>query len=378
MVTKKASKDNVKKVSEPVAAKKTAAKATAKPAAKKAAPAKAVEVKKAAPAAKAPAKKAAAKKVAPSAGNTPVTADKDVINDVLAVKAKNETKKAVKAKSAAVRNNTASEAAEKGAKAVSAKSKRDAVKENAHKAEAKKFMALKEEASTECCCSVSCCFCGAKDMFAAWLDAYKKIFDYKSRTTRCDFWAFVLINFIFMLLVTIPYEYANYNALFSGTEVSPVTRFAYLGFLIVELLAYLALYVRRLHDTGASSWKGFFAPLTYSALGIVALAAIGNFALSDETIGSEKYETVSSVLGLGVLVLLLINLYYLIKTFIAVGFIEEERAENAYGAPKFTDDCGKGKILRYATWYTLLTIIYVIIVLSVQFSLYLALIGRGF
>lgn len=377
MVTKKTSKEDVKKVSEPVEAKKAAVKTAAKPAAKKTAAAKTTDVK-ATTAVKAPAKKAAAKKTVSGADHTPVTADKNVINDVLEIKAKNETKKAVKAKSAAMQNNTASETTEKGAKAVSAKSKRDAVKESVQKAEAKKFIALKEETAAESCCPVACCLCGLKNAFAAWLDAYKKIFTYKSRTSRCDFWAFMLINFILMLFVIVPYEYASYNALFSGTPIAPVKVYAYWAFSIVELFVYLALYVRRLHDTGANGWKGFFGPLTYSALGLIALALIGNYALPEDQIVGEKDDITASVFGLGVLVLLFINLYYLIKTFIAVGFMEEERAENAYGAPKFADDCCKGKILRYATWYTLLMLVYIITVFSVQFSLYMALLGRGY
>ncbi len=215
-------------------------------------------------------------------------------------------------------------------------------------------------------------------MFTAWLDAYKNIFTYKTRTSRCDFWAFMLVNFILMLLVIIPYEYANYNALISGAAVAPIKVYAYFTFSIIELFVYLALYVRRLHDTGVGGWKGFFGPLTYSALGLIVLALIGNAVLPADKPASESADALSSLLGFGVLILLLINLYYLVKTFIAAGFMEEERAENAYGAPKFTDDCCKGKILRYASLYAVVMIIYLITMFTVQFSLYLTLISRGF
>lgn len=371
MVTKKTSKEDVKKVSEPVEAEK----AVVKPAAKRTVAAKTT-------AAKTPAKKTAAKKAAKKVDYTPITANKDVVDAVMEIKAKNGTKKTVKAKPAVAQNTkkdaVAAETIEKGAKAVSAKNKRNALKENAQKAEAKKFMALKEENAAESCCAVSCCLCGLKNVFAAWLDAYKNIFTYKARTNRCDFWAFMLINFILMLFVIVPYEYSNYNALMYGVPVAPAKVYAYWAFSGIELLVYLALYVRRLHDTGANGWKGFFGPMTYSALGLIVLAVAGNYVLPDNQSVSENADIASSLLGLGVLILLLINLFYLIKTFIAVGFMEEERAENAYGTPKFVDDCCKGKILRYASWYTLLAIIYIIVILTVQFSLYLTLLGRSF
>lgn len=377
MVTKKASKEDTKQVSTPVEAKKAAVKTTAK----KSAAAKTAETKTTT-AAKTPAKKTAEKKpAAPKADYTPVTANKDVVNAVLEIKAKNATKKAAKAKPATVQGAkvpAVSESVEKGAKAVSAKSKRDTVKENAQKAEAKKFMALKEETAAENCCVVSCCLGGLKHAFAAWMDAYINIFNYKTRTNRCDFWAFMLINFILMLFVLVPYEYANYNALIYGEPVAPIKVYAYWAFSLIELLVYLALYVRRLHDMGSGGWKGFFRPMTYSALGIIALAVIGNFALPENELMTENANVAASLLGLGVLVLLFINLFYLIKTVIAVAFMEEERAENAYGAPKFTDDCCKGKILRYATWYTLLMVIYIIAIFAIQFSLYLTLFSRSF
>ena len=364
MVTKKTSNEDVKKVSTSVKAKKTVKPAVKKPEAEKAT------------AAKVSVKKVAAKKA--KTDHMPATANKDVVDTVLEIKAKNETKKAAKSKTATVLNETISEVAEKGAKATFTKTKRDAVKENAQKAEAKKFMAMKEENVAQSNGSCCFCLCGLKNAFAAWLDAYKKIFTYKSRTNRCDFWAFMLINFLVMLCVIIPYEYSNYSTLLYGTSITPAKIYAYWAFSIIELFVYLALYVRRLHDTGIGGWKGFFAPMTYSALGLVVLAFAGNYVIPMDQPVSKNASMIASLLGIAVIILLLINLFYLIKTFIAAGFMEEDRAENAYGAPKFMDDCCKGKILCYATWYALLMVIYFIIMFSVQFSLYMRLLNRGF
>lgn len=369
MVTKKTSKEDVKKVSAPAAAdvKKQPAKKAGSTAAKTA-------EKKTTAAAE---KKSTAKKTV-KADYTPVAGNKDVVASVLDIKAKNEAKKTAKQTKpkAAGAAQKAAVVEEKGGKAVSAKSKRDTVKENAQKAEAKKFMALKES-EPEKECLKCCCFLGLKNMFAAWFGAYKKIFNYKTRSSRYDFWAYMLINLFISLLIAIPYQSAKYEAFFNGGEVSTLLQIVYWIVSVVMLLASLALFVRRLHDMGQSGWKGFFRPMTFSALGLIALTVIGN-ALFPDTTKPEEVESLSaSLLGGGILVLLLVNFYYLCKTAIAAGFIEGEQVENAYGLPMFADDCTKAKILRYASLYTVIFVIYMTAMLVVAYYLSLAMLFRG-
>ncbi len=365
MVTKKTSKEDVKKVSTPAAAdeKKQPAKKTGSAAEKKTSAAAL--------------KKSTAKKAA-KADYTPIAANKDVAASVLDIKAKNEAKKAAKQSKSKAAGTAQKDAVveEKGGKAVSTRSKRDAVKENAQKAEAKKFMALKES-EPEKECLKCCCFSGLKNMFAAWFDAYKKILDYKTRSSRYDFWAYMLINLFISLLIAIPYQSAKYEAIFNGGEVSVVFQSLYWTVSVVMLLASLALFVRRLHDMGESGWKGFFRPMTFSALGLIALTVVGN-ALFPDNVTTEDVESLSaSLLGIGILVLLLINFYYLCKTTIAVAFMEGEQAENAYGLPLFADDCTKAKILRYASLYTVIFLIYMAAMLVVIYYLSMAMLLGG-
>ncbi len=352
MVTKNTSKEDVKKVSAPVEQKpsvKNEKNATetsvAKPAKIKSTAAKT--------------KRAAVKNsVVPSVEN------KDVVSSVLETKSKNEAKKAGKAvrtKTVKTVSNEISAEENKGVKAVYVKNKRQAAKANAQKAEAKKFMTMKDEASEQNVCLHKCCICeGVKNMFAAWIDGYKKIFDYKSRTNRYEFWAFMLINLIFTILISIPYQRANMTAMFTGEDFKFVYFLAYWAFVIVEMLIYLSLYVRRLHDTGADGWKGYFRPLTYSALAIIALVAVGQQISPAATDLSYHPGMRESLLGLALIILLLINLYYLCKTFIGAGFVEEDREDNAYGTAKLLDSCRKGKFLRYAALYITFMSIYMI------------------
>lgn len=298
--------------------------------------------------------------------NVPSVENHDVVASVLEVKAKNEAKKAAKTVKvkAAVVNSGASAGENKGENAAQLRNKRGALKENVQKAEAKKFMSLKEETALEpeSCCNKCCCFSGLKTFFVAWLDGYRKIFNYKSRTNRYDFWAFMLLNLVIVTLISLPYHLADIAAYASGQKLPLIIDCLYWGFSFFIMLAYLALYVRRLHDAGYDAWKGFFRPMTYSILGIVVLAIVGHLFLSP-----DDNNGVAALLGGSIVILLLVNLYYLCKTFIASGFMEEEAEENAYGAAKLLKACGKRKFLRYATLYLIISIFYMILILSVQY-----------
>jgi uncharacterized membrane protein YhaH (DUF805 family) len=49
---------------------------------------------------------------------------------------------------------------------------------------------------------------------------------------------------------------------------------AFIVFALVQLLVYLSLMVRRIHDTGNNAWKGFFAPMSYSALAYLLISIV--------------------------------------------------------------------------------------------------------
>ncbi len=316
----------------------------------------------------------ASKKATVKTGSVPMKENTDVVASVLETKAQNEAKKVaktIKVKTAVV-NSGASVGKNNGVEAAAVRSKRGALKENVQKAEAKKFMDLKENTLSEQeVCTGKCCFLsGIKTFFAAWLDGYRKIFQYNGRTNRYDFWAFMLVNFVLFLFITIPYQLANFVALANEQYLPTAVEFVYWGLFFVIMLACISLYVRRLHDAGYNSWEGFFRPMTYSILGIIALIIVGQISVPADDIATTS-DWRSSALGWGLIVLLLINLYYLCKTFIAAAFMEED-AVNAYGEPKLLKDCSKKKVVRYATLYLILSIFYtVFLIIHFYYSLML-------
>jgi uncharacterized membrane protein YhaH (DUF805 family) len=86
-----------------------------------------------------------------------------------------------------------------------------------------------------------------------YLNGWKRIFNFRGKSTRSQFWTFTIINvFIYMIAyilisadVTINGEYA----IFADTLLTII----YLAS-IPHFIASLSLSIRRLHDTGKSGW----------------------------------------------------------------------------------------------------------------------------
>lgn len=98
-------------------------------------------------------------------------------------------------------------------------------------------------------------------MFNAYLDSFEKDRDFRSRTTKKDFWAAVWLDIIVWAVLIISY--------FSFKEINLIYVILAALYLAVTLTSRLALWVRRLHDTGL---KGTFAfVILIPVIGILAL-----------------------------------------------------------------------------------------------------------
>ena len=277
----------------------------------------------------------------------------DTLATVLAVKAENENKKAakalkkevkasakkstVKAEKVEVKTEAKKEVVEElGKKATPVRNKREAVKENAKKAQAKKFVEQKNEA-VKCHC---CCKC--KEFFGAWARAYKNMFKYKARTSRYESWAFIST-----LTPAIIEGNLTAGKLFYAGFV--------LLFVIAQLFVYTALIARRLHDAGFTAWKGFFKPLTISSIAMVVLTGLSEKYLSiGGDLTAENYlstHVTNLVLSVTTLVAIFSWVYYSLKTILVSFFYEEDKSNTTYGEVMYCDTCYKTKGIRYMVLY---------------------------
>ncbi len=110
----------------------------------------------------------------------------------------------------------------------------------------------------------------------AYLDAMRRYFDFSGRSTRAQFWFYHLAllgiavgTFIIDIVIS------------GGREPQPLVSAVVV---IGHYIPYLAIIVRRLHDTGSSGWLVLLCLIP--GVGIVAFIAIGCFT---PTPGPNRY-----------------------------------------------------------------------------------------
>ncbi len=126
------------------------------------------------------------------------------------------------------------------------------------------------------------------NLFTAYKAMFAKFFDFRSRSSRAEYWWAYLANAIVVLIFTgalLAIDYAAAANLTASGEVSQAYRIAFdivnyasLVYSFVVLIPQLALIVRRLHDTGRSAVMAlllFAAPIG-SAVLMILLAMKGN------------------------------------------------------------------------------------------------------
>lgn len=77
----------------------------------------------------------------------------------------------------------------------------------------------------------------------AYLEAFRRAFDFKGRSTRPEFWLFVLVGTIVAIVATLIDTVVLRGSTFVATLVG-----------LVQFVPSLSVGVRRLHDTGRSGW----------------------------------------------------------------------------------------------------------------------------
>ena len=270
----------------------------------------------------------------------PVRADVNPVKDVLEIKAHNAEKKAIKEAAKALKKEKAP-VNEKGTKVVFNRQKVAEVKENARKTAVKKFVETKTELKDENGVSSS-----KSGLWTAFINGYKNMFNYSGRTSRYEFWAFMLSNLIAFCVVFPVLLWGTALGLKSGTAVLALLIIG----MLIEVLTFLSLTVRRLHDTGVSAWKNYFKPVIISifVIAVMTISAVFiNSYVGAEKLATTPWQIVSVIYGLVFLAFLVTFMYYTTKISIVSSYYEGEISNNLYGVAEFNDDYHKAKGLQY-------------------------------
>lgn len=159
-----------------------------------------------------------------------------------------------------------------------------------------------------------------KNLLTAFLAGFKNMFDFKTRASKYDYWAFVFANILFSLILLV-----------AGMLLSPLFPIMvlyggiiiYYVYSIVEFIAVLALSVRRLHDTNHSG-KILWLPLVFG-LGIVLGTALLQYM---KNIGSTFF-----VLGIGLFAASTLVLFGVALWIFILCLRKGQTEENRFGKP---------------------------------------------
>lgn len=175
-----------------------------------------------------------------------------------------------------------------------------------------------------------------KNLLAAFTEGFKRIFDFKGRSGKLDFWGFALGNTIIVTLL-------NLLVYFAGKDIMLLNAIG-LIYTLVSVIALIAVCVRRLHDLNLSGKLLWGIPALFILAVLMSVLASAGRGTSMEMVGQVLFI----LTGLAFFGLII---YVLILT-LKRGHTEE----NSYGSPLAEDENDSRLANIYAVFYILLGI----------------------
>lgn len=85
---------------------------------------------------------------------------------------------------------------------------------------------------------------------------WRRIFDFKGRSSRSEYWWVFLFNIIFVVAIIFAMSFVggDIDTPDNMAGLPQILYWVYMGFIIVNIIPALALNVRRLHDQDKTGW----------------------------------------------------------------------------------------------------------------------------
>ena len=129
--------------------------------------------------------------------------------------------------------------------------------------------------------------------FNYYIDVLKKYAVFSGRARRAEYWTFVLINFIVVLVLEIPVIGSGMNS------DSPALSFVFACIAglygLGTVLPALGVIIRRLHDTGKSGWYYLWILVPIIGAIIVLIALVTDSQPGDNQYGPNPKEAASTL-----------------------------------------------------------------------------------
>lgn len=152
-------------------------------------------------------------------------------------------------------------------------------------------------------------------MIDAYIDYWKKYVDFKSRSTRSDFWWVVLVNLLISFFTLV----FGFVGIFIGMDVDSINSphitnmfafvvgiiliIAYLIYRVATIIPNIMISIRRIRDTGLSPW--------WYALQLVSVAGSGTYYYSEAI---TMHSSVAFMSGLSTVAAIALFIMYLLPT----------------------------------------------------------------
>lgn len=198
----------------------------------------------------------------------------------------------------------------------------------------------------------------AAKLIKAWFNGWRQTFNLKGRSSRFEFWAFLLLNAIMMVVIQLKCTYIMserylLSAHAEGYSLDVISRnitFAETGFYLtvfIPLFPIVSLVVRRMHDLGKIAWANYFEPLFMS----VVVMSLLLFALLE--LNNTDYAYTALCLSVCFITLVYGAGFYGLKILIMTMFYRGDAGANEFGMSQYNDDEHEGHALNLSCLYFL-------------------------
>lgn len=198
----------------------------------------------------------------------------------------------------------------------------------------------------------------AVTLVKAWFNGWRQTFNLKGRSSRFEFWAFLLLNSILMVVIQLKCAYVMserylLSAYAEGYSLETISRnitFAELIFyltIFIPLFPLISLLVRRMHDLGKIAWEKYFEPLFMSVV-VLSLLLVALLELNN-----TDYAYTMLCLGVCFVTLLYGAGFYGLKILIMAMFYRGETEANNFGVSQYNSDEYEAQALNLSCFYFL-------------------------
>lgn len=194
-----------------------------------------------------------------------------------------------------------------------------------------------------------------------WFNGWKQTFNLQGRSSRYEFWAFLLLNTVMVVIIQLKCAYtmseryllaanaAGYSLETISRNITIAEVVFYLS-IFVPLFPIVSLIVRRMHDLGKLAWPNYFEPLFMSVV-VMSLLLIALLELDN-----TDYAYTALCLSVCFITLIYGAGFYGLKILLMTMFYRGDLKANEFGEPQCNDDEHETQALNLSCFYFLFII----------------------